>query len=394
MSDTEIVAFLPWVTLPEEVALGGFRFIPLETHTIQSLFTDGPAATSIAAMLRAYVDIQNNPITSCTFIAKARLERPWYVPEGELPAAFSAARTLALGAMSEQRFFEGHLAPHINATAFRAVAQRISPPTTRIAVSIVRRDGELWIGGWDFGEALFQEPLQVHGTKCPDIPNRFVAALEQARRNENEIWDLIEASLPIWLLGNGEDSTLSHDACVTLCAIAFERLLRPERNALEFAKAFARVWSPFQRTSLSTARRVKPDSRFEDEQQSWSVIQKWARELYEERNVFSHHRRHDDLTTNWQPWQHLVLAAYAYPLTIKLLLEQAGLYRLSADERGCCYALDALLDRWEPRAEDPLNKGQDWSRYDDRYGQPTWSTIVSFEVEEMADQEEASQSGC
>jgi hypothetical protein len=85
------------------------------------------------------------------------------------------------------------------------------------------------------------------------------------------------------------------------------------------------------------------------------------------------------VATDWAPWQHLVLAAYAYPLTIKLLLEQAGAYELSADERGCCFALDSLLDRWEPKADNPLNKEEDWDSYDDRYGRPTWSGIVGME---------------
>ena len=137
MAETGIVIFLPWVSLPEEVALGGFRFVPLHTHSIESLFTDTHTRTSIAAMLRGYVDNESKPITSCTFIAEPGTSTPWYVPESDIAMAFSAARTLALAVMSEQHFFQGHFAPHINATAFRPIGQRISPPSTRIAISIV-----------------------------------------------------------------------------------------------------------------------------------------------------------------------------------------------------------------------------------------------------------------
>jgi hypothetical protein len=104
----------------------------------------------------------------------------------------------------------------------------------------------------------------------------------RARRDQSEIWDSIEASVPIWLLGNSEDVTLSDDACVTLCAIAFERLLRPGRSAKEFAEAFARVWSSFQRTTLAEAKRVKVDPKYIEEQQAWPVCQKWPKELYED----------------------------------------------------------------------------------------------------------------
>jgi hypothetical protein len=173
--------------------------------------------------------------------------------------------------------------------------------------------------------------------------------------------------------------TLSDQACVTLDAIAFERLLSPKPSAKGFAKAFGGLWSQFGRTTVATARRVKADPKFADEQQSWLVCEKWARELYEERSVFSHHRRHEDVATNWAPWQHLVLAAYAYPLTVKLLLERDGTYALSDEERGCCFALDPLLDRWEPGAHNLLNKQEDWDNYDDRYSRPTWSNIVGIE---------------
>ena len=173
--------------------------------------------------------------------------------------------------------------------------------------------------------------------------------------------------------------TLSDEACVTLNAIAFERLLTPKPSAKGFAKAFGHLWSQFGRTTVATARRVKADPKFKDEQQSWLVCEKWARELYEERSAFSHHRRHEDIATNWATRQHLVLAAYTYPLTIKLLLEREATYALSDEERGCCFALDPLLDRWEPRAHDLLNNEEEWDSYDDRYGRPTWSKIVGIE---------------
>jgi hypothetical protein len=377
MADPGCVVFLPWVTLPEEVELGGFRFAPVEADCLDNLFTDRDTVTSIAGMLRGYVDTQKKPIASCTIMTKPQARPPWYISETEIAAAFSAARTLALAAMSEQRFFEGHFAPHTNATAFRAIGQKISPPNTGMAVPIPWRDGGLMTGGLKFGDFVFQVPLQAHGTNCPAIPGRFLAALEQARRDETETWDAIEASLPIWLLGNSEDTTLS--ACVTLDAIAFERLLSPKPSAQEFARAFGCLWSQFGRTTVASARRVKADPKFKDDQQSWLVCQKWARELYEERNVFSHHPRHADIATNWEPSQHLVLAAYTYPLTIKLLLERDGMYALCEEERGCCFALDPLLDRWEPRAQNLLNEEEDWDSYDDRYGRPTWSRIVGIE---------------
>jgi hypothetical protein len=52
MSEPGIVVFLPWVTLPGTVGVGGFEFVPLEAGNIKRFFTDDDTAASIAAMLR------------------------------------------------------------------------------------------------------------------------------------------------------------------------------------------------------------------------------------------------------------------------------------------------------------------------------------------------------
>ncbi len=84
------------------------------------------------------------------------------------------------------------------------------------------------------------------------------------------------------------------------------------------------------------------------------------KELYEARSARAHHGERGDFSSNWAAWQHVVIAAFVYPLSIKLLL--AGRYELSSDEEAACEVLDRLLDsHW----------GSGWRR------PPEWPPILS-----------------
>ncbi|MBQ0819317.1 hypothetical protein KBI52_03605 [Microvirga sp. HBU67558] len=87
------------------------------------------------------------------------------------------------------------------------------------------------------------------------------------------------------------------------------------------------------------------------------------KEFYEARSSRAHRGPKSDFSRNWKNWQHMVIAAFVYPLAVKLKLANADLYQLSAREKGACEALDRLLDsHW----------GKGWEK------DPEWSKILSM----------------
>jgi hypothetical protein len=134
-----------------------------------------------------------------------------------------------------------------------------------------------------------------------------------------------------------------------LSALAFERLLSPPGGGLkgadDLSRAFATLWKPYTLLTVGVTRKVKPDPdpTMAAQQASWAVHRKWIQELYKARNRHAHGGKRTAQSSNWKLWQHVVFAAFAYPLTVKLLLERDQLYQLSARETGACQALDELL---------------------------------------------------
>ena len=82
------------------------------------------------------------------------------------------------------------------------------------------------------------------------------------------------------------------------------------------------------------------------------------KESYEARSATAHRGTRPEFSRSWTVWQHLVIAAFVYPLMMKLKLAEEGLYILSNRELGACEAVDELLDShwgtgWRKPAEWP-----------------------------------------
>jgi hypothetical protein len=322
-------------------------------------------AETVTKVLRCYINRRGKPIESCTVVLRSRHAISWDIPDRLWGAARGAVELLALSCLAEQRFLEGHFSPHLNATMFRLFGQGIVKESDGISLLIPRRGSGLRIGGLKFSDVRFQEPMQIQGTECKTINLHLAKALARSKKTNSPAWNPIASSLELFLLGHAETPELDWERCVMLSAMAFERLLEPKQNTAKgTAEAFTALWPSRVGKTLATARRISPDHRldFARDQQSWPVRRKWMKELYEARSSLVHRGDKPDFSQNWTPAQHLVIAAFTYPLAVKLRLAADRLYDLKDEELAACDALDDLLD-------------SDWGQGGQR--QPEWASILS-----------------
>jgi hypothetical protein len=381
LSSSGFIIFMPWVTLPESVRVGRFRFCPLPVKDVKSV-VDPDMVTTIENVLKCYVRKNGKPIESCTIVLRARHQQSWNIPRDHWNYANSASKTLALACLAEQRFLEGHFSPHLNATMFHLIGQGVTAGSDQIAPFYPRRGGGLQIGGLRFKDIVFQRPPQIEGTDCRIVNDRFLKALERARRSKAPCIDAIDSSLEVFLLAHAETPELDWDSCAMLSAISFERLLEPLKSSAQaVASAFADHWAPFSGIRIAKAKRVKPDQKFASDQQHWPLHRKWMKELYEARSAAVHRGPRSEFSRNWSAWQHLVLAAFAYPLTIKLRLAEDGFYALSDRELGACEAIDQLLDSsWGSGWKKPAEWSNILSRAE---GHREYLTVIMRSIEDQ-----------
>ena len=357
------IAFMPWLRLPHPIAIGEFRFVPVRTRDLGDVVAPEIAATAAQAF-QTHIDQGGKPIEACTLLLRARHPVAWNIPERLWTAAHRAAGILALSCLSEQRFLEGHFAPHMNSTMFRLVSQGIEAGSDRVNLSYPRRGGLLRIGGLRFAATVFQQPPQIADTQCGVINVALAKAMQRTRLIKDPVWQDIEASMDSFLLGHSEDSELGWDTCVMLSVMALERLLehKGSTTAQVLSSAFAELWAPYAGKTVGKAKRVKADPNWLEDQKSWPIHRKWMKEMYEARSSKTHRDARSGFSKNWDASQHVVNAAFSYPLIIKLRLNAAGFYKLQENDIGACEALDDLLD-------------SDW-RSDGRR-RPEWSSILS-----------------
>jgi hypothetical protein len=350
------IIFMPWVTLPRSVQIGRFRFCPISVQDVKSVI-DPDMVETVEQALKCYVRRTGKPIESCTIVLRARHPKAWNIPRQHWKYANSAAKTLALACLAEQRFLEGHFSPHLNATMFHLIGQGITADSDQISPFYSRRGGGLQIGGLRFKDIVFQRPSQIEGTECGPINDRLLKAIKSAQRLKTSAFQAINSSLEVFLLAHSETPELDLESCVMLSAIAFERLLEPTKSSAQaIASTFADYWAPFSKITIADAKRVKPDDKYSSDQQGWPLHRKWMKELYEARSATAHRGTRSEFSQNWSAWQHLVIAAFAYPLTVKLMLAEDGLYAPSVRELGAYEAIDQLLDShwgngWKKDAE-------------------------------------------
>lgn len=364
MSSSGRIFFLPWLRIPQPVLVGGFRFSPIRIADTTSVVGHEIAET-VTKVFQCYIDRRGSPIEGCTIILRSRHPRSWDIPDRLWGDVRRAVEVLALACLAEQRFLEGHLSPHLNASMFRLVGQSIERGSDRLSLRILRRGSGLMIGSLKFSDVRFQEPMQIEGTECKSINMRLAKALGRARKTNSPAWKPIASSLELFLLGHAETPELGWDTCVMLSAMAFERLLEPRKTTAQgTAEAFAALWAHHTSKTINTARRIRPDCKpsIARDQQHWPLHRKWVKELYEARSSLAHPGKRPEFSRNWTDAQHLVIAAFAYPIAVKLRLAEYGLYHLDDRELGACDALDHLLDSdW----------GQDWRK------PPEWSSVLS-----------------
>jgi len=276
-----------------------------------------------------------------------------------------AAELLAFSCLSEQRFFTGHFAPHLNGSMFKGIGMPINISQS-LSLTYPRRGMALMVGGRSYADTVFQQPPEVEGTRCEVVNVALLKALMKAKREKSATFDALESALQFFLLANAESGDLNASNCIMLSAIAFERLLRPKQTtALVIAETFTDKWRGFRGHELQHAKRVKPDNApWAAEQAQWPIHRKWMKELYEHRSATTHHDGpRQQLSSNWVVGQHMVIAAFVFPLLLKAMLSDEGRYQMTEKELGACDVLDDLLD-------------SDWGD-PKRMRDPEWSSILS-----------------
>ena len=362
-----LLVFLPWLRLQREHCVAGVEFRPFRDEGGKATPPMRGAVTALTKILSSYRDRRGRRIDNCVCVTLP--DRGWNLSEDDFDAIRWATSLLFLSAWACNEYFPRFAGRYVNSETFRFVGQKYSRPRPRyIGLVSRRRDGSTWDGGYQHGEAKFSIPAQCSIRDSAALDEGFLAALDAAAAADARTARALKLSLPFVMLSNADDEAMSLNAEAILMASAFEQLISCPSKSFELGRKIGAMLHSFGSKTVAEAKQARPGIEIDTSkpeyaaaQPRWWVHRKWMEELYDVRSKAAHRGHHQQREWGWSLSEHLLMAAFVFPLTVKLLLQHDGYYALTEDDEARCLAVDALLaaTRWDAGEDDEENDGEE-----------------------------------
>jgi hypothetical protein len=219
-----------------------------------------------------------------------------------------------------------------------------------IALESRRRDGRKWTGGYKHGEVNFIIPNQCSTLEAATIDEGFLAALDAANSSKSDTSERLRIAMVFAQRANADDDAMTLTGEALLMGSAFEQLFGGPSSSYGLGEKCGELFGEFGSVTVAEAKAARPDIEIDDSkpeyaeaQPKWWVHRKWLEELYDVRSKATHKGHHAGRPWGWRLDEHLLMAAYVFPLVVKILLAREGHYALTDDDRDRLVATDKLL---------------------------------------------------
>jgi hypothetical protein len=341
MPDT--VAFFPWLRLRDAITVGGIRLVPYRRR--DSPYAGTPTQERLDAVLASHIVHPDVPVTYATLVEVGPGSPFQSLVEEQISELYELRELLATAALSDRRFFENGALSYCNSDLFHLVVQRIQGNGTAFSVISRRRDGTT-NAVWSAGLHKVRMPDHVHPPVRLDFDAPLLDALCRARAHPR-FDSILEAALGYNLANTDRPEMTEQIESVLLCG-AFERLFEcGHGRAGDLARAFVAAVVPMHPVDPKTIGRTTKHAASLTQPRDLRDI--WIRDLYASRGAFAHGRARTTHQPLWTPGEHLLLGAHVFPLALKCILAEMGVYTKSEDD-------DCLIDAFERLASVELFK--------------------------------------
>jgi len=345
---TSLFAFLPWLRLKKPHIIAGVEFVPMRDDAGVTAPVLVGSIDPLTKVLSGYIDRKGEPIDNC--VVATIPGRGWNLRDDDFETVEWASSLLFLATLASNDYFPRWGGPYVNSTSFRVVWQRFSGVPTYIALTSRRRDGRHWDGGYKHGEVKFSLPLQCSLREPVRVDETFLNALDQGNALSCKTIRQLHYALPFLGLANTDDDLITEVAEAILMGSAFEQLLQSDASAYKLARKFGVLFGSCGNVTVEVAKKARPGIEIDAStpervaaQPKWWVHRKWMEELYDLRSKSVHEGTAGGRSWGWTPFEHLIMAAWAFPIAVKLLLQRDGHYSFSEDDTCRCLAVDKLL---------------------------------------------------
>jgi hypothetical protein len=330
-----VLAFYPWLTLKARARLGDWSLVPWFREEPDPQHWDAEAQQLIDRVLRPFHAGPEAKVDTATIAIKDGTVIGNDLADADLEELLNLSELVTFAGLAERRFFAQD--GYVNTGSFRLIIQKWQDLGRGVTIRSRRRDG--------FGTNYI--PSQWHKeSPSPEVtlnerlqPNQPLIDALVAFRAQPE-WSRYSLAIPLFNRANTDGADMSQEMEGVLISSALERLLDSSAKESDLAQKFVRLMTRHKHIPRSEWTRVREG----DFKKSETLGDVWIRDFWRIRGMVAHGHRAEDRTAVWTLPEHLLLAAFAFPLLVKLDLMDLGHYELSSLDEVRLDAFEGLLN--------------------------------------------------
>ena len=329
-----VAIFYPWLRLQSKAAVAQFELLPWRREDPSPGHWSSGEQAVLDSLLASFLTQSKHPIQCATIVKVGGFGVVDDLPDDVIADFAEVREVIAFSGLATREFFS--FGGYSNTANLTPIIQRFTDADSGVLVRSRRRDGtnsnytsrELQLE-FQPPHALVHSGVQVDETLC--------AALQKSASDNK--WEPYGLSLPLFNLANTDSNLMSERVEVVLTVSAFERLLEAKPKATELVDHFGREFSVSKDVNRSKFARIPPQ-RFAKRSR---VREVWMEDLFALRGSLAHGHHDASYPALWSLHEHLLLAALAFPLLVKLRLSSDGYYTLTQTDRAAIDAFEHLV---------------------------------------------------
>lgn len=333
-----MVSFLPWCRVNKTYDLGQIKISPFQRHKpIEGI--DEAAQCRVNTILGTYKTIKGEPIDSAALV---RYEEKSFIDDlskAERETIHELAALACFSALAKREYFNP-LGPYCNSECFALYFQKFDSADF-ITLATRRRDGKTW-SSWPIDDIAITVPVHCHTVSEVHLDEGLLRALVAHRTQSREAeWATWQNAISCFNQANTDSEAVRFQVEWVLLCSAFEHILGAKSKYSDVARKFADAMAPSSSVLMRNAERRSDQWTGGDE----PLRYEWMREFYRIRGDFAHGKLQTGQPAMWNPSEHLVLAAIAFPLLVRCLLKENGGYEFTDNDLAQIDAFEGCADQ-------------------------------------------------
>lgn len=356
-----MIMFLPWCRIDKAYKVGNIEILPFERYNpIEGL--DEAAQCRVNRILASYKTIEGKPVDRAAVVRYEGKTAIDELSEEEREIAYDLVGIARFCGLANREYFKQG-GRYCNSDCFSLYIQEFNKADFTV-ITTRRREGQR-LSQWRIDDIAITIPVHCQPIREVSLDEALLKALASHREaSDDDQWAKWQNAITCFNQANTDSDNIRYQIEWVLLCSAFEHILGAKPEAKDVAEKFSKVVIPTE--SLLVRNATRGSDRWQNK--GHPLRYEWMREFYRIRGDFAHGNLNTQQPSVWNPLEHLVLATIAFPLVIRCLLEKAGRYQLTRDDRVQIEAFEKLADTLEF-----LNRPSDWRDSGDSH----WSRIRS-----------------